>query len=176
MDNIQLEESAKAQHHELCRIGRTLGRHARRKRRINDDTLRSFGVVRSSPLEVDDRAPCDFEPRFFMPSYKDEHLVHAFGAGYPKYITGLAETGRRKEGIWGESIDRNNPEPGEDEWFEHTPDQYPSYRFRWFAHCLDNLQQTDLDYQECWEDEEDRQAHEARTQVPPQPPPRERIV
>jgi len=161
MELIRLEESARAQHESLCKIVKALRRHATRSSRVRNNKLQSLGVVKSAPLEVDDRAPCDFEPRFFIPSYKDEHLTHALGADDPEYVTGITETGKEAEGVWGETFRRRDPD--DDEWLQPTPDQCPAFRFMWFSSCLDSMQQVRLDSMEWWEDEEEQEEHESRT-------------
>jgi hypothetical protein len=161
MELIRLEELAKAQHETLCKMVKALRRHATRSSRVRNNKLQSLGVVKSAPLEIDERAPCDFERRFFSPSYKDEHLIHALGADDPEYVTGIIETGREKEGIWGETFAPRRPD--DDEWFPPTPDQRPAFRFTWFSSCLDSMQQVRLDYMEWWEDEEEQEEHESRT-------------
>lgn len=165
MESIQLEQAEEAQWRQLGKIASTIRYHGPR---INTDALQSLGVVRSTPLEVDDPAPCDFEQRFFIPSYKDEHLVHAIGADDPAYVSGLTETARRMEGVWGETFDHGKKKALEEgEWVPPTPDLYPAFRAWWFKDCLENMQQMKLDYDLWWGDEEDERHQEARTSVLP---------
>lgn len=82
------------------------------------------------------------------------------GVDAPDYVSGIPETGRSWEGIWGETF---NPRDLDDsEWLEPTPDQLPACRFRWFARCFDDMQQVHLDNMEWWEDEDEQQEHESR--------------
>lgn len=162
MELIRLEESAKAQHESLCKIVKALRRHATRSSRVRNNKLESLGVVKSTPLEIDERAPCDFERRFFSPNYKDEHLTHALGADNPEFVTGIIETGQEKEVIWGETFRRRDPDDDEP-WWPPDPDQPPAFRFTWFVRCVQSMQQMRLDHMEWWEDEEEQQEHESRT-------------
>ncbi|POS72916.1 hypothetical protein DHEL01_v208693 [Diaporthe helianthi] len=167
MELIRLEESARAQHKSLCKTAQALRRHAARSSRVRNNQLQTLGVVKSAPLEVDERAPFDFERRFFSPSYKDEHLTHALGADDPQFVAGIVETGRENEQVWGETFSPRRPndddEEDEEEWLPPYPEQLPAHRFVWFATCIDGMLQTHMDQWEWWEDEEEQRQHESRT-------------
>lgn len=162
MDPSRLGKSEKAQHDTLCKISRALWRHGNRSKRVRNIKLESLGIVKSTPLEIDDPAACDLDCRFFEPNYKDEHLTHALGADDPEYVAGIMETGQQTEAVWGETFSPRDPDD-DDDWFPPCPEQLPAFRFMWFACCLEDMQQVRLDRREWWEDKEDQERHESRT-------------
>lgn len=163
MELIRIEESARVHYELLCKTAQALGWHA--SSRVRNDELGSFGIVKAAPLEIDEQAPFDFDRRFFSPSYKNEHLTHAVGADNPEFVTGLEETGREKQKLWGETFSRRPPPDDDDdeEWLPPHPEQLPPFRFVWFARCITKMQQLDLDTWEWWEEEEEQRQHESRT-------------
>lgn len=163
MEPSQLQKLANAQHESLCEIAKALRRRGNRSSRIRNSKLHTLGIVKSAPLEIDDPTACDPEHRFFNPSYADEHLQHALYADNPEYVTGIMETGRECQGIWEEEFRPFDPD--DSEWFAPCPEDCPKSRFQWFATCLDFMQQVDLDRKEWWEDKEEQEQHESRTQV-----------
>jgi hypothetical protein len=162
MEAARLEELAEAQHESLCKLVTALRRHAWRSSRVRNSKLQSLGVVKLTPLMVDEQSPCDFERRFFDPSYKDEHLKHALWPENTEYVTGLVETGKYLEKIWGETFRPRIPDDPEP-YLPPCPEDLPAFRFMWFDSCVGRMQQTRLDYLEWWEEEEDQRQHESRT-------------
>lgn len=144
MDPDLRQQRAEAQYEQLCAHDGWIRQHGTR---INNTTLASLGVVRSTPLDVDEPTPCDFENRFFIPSYDEDTYA-------------VLNEGHKLRTVWGETMDRNKDDP---EWIQSAIESYPHYRSFWFKHCFENLQQTVLD--DCFRDEDEAVAQPARTSV-----------
>lgn len=163
MEPNWFDKSTKAQHESLCKIAKALWLRGHRSSRVRNKLLQSLDIVKLAPLEIDDPVACDSGPRFFEPSYGDEHLTHAIGADDPEYVTGIIETGQRWERVWRPEFAPFDPD--DSVWLGPCPEDLPKSRFVWFARCLDRMQQDHLDRDDCgwWADEDEQKRHESRT-------------
>lgn len=165
MEHFQPEEAAEAHREELRKMEALFWQHVHDGQQFTDETLHSLGVIKATPLDVDGATPIDFEPRFFAPSYHDEHLVHANRSRQD--VMGLVEMGRDCDPIWVKTKyrDQNDYESGE--WVPTEAHEYPFHRWQWFDCCVTYMLQTQLDEENgfFWSDHQGRATQAARTSV-----------
>ena len=96
MEKMRRQQLEDVQYEKLFAISDFIDHHD--SPTIENMELQLLGVLQSANLDVDDRFPCDFEPRFFRPYDKE---------------SGLEEKARRLRTVWKETLDADkitNPE------------------------------------------------------------------
>lgn len=157
MEPTRLEQQLKAEkvhYDELCRIEPFLKRGAT----IDNNTLRSLGVVKSAPLDVDNpilqashqgTAATTTTTTFFLPCVPHD-------TRYPD----LDHTDKWP-GFWEETMDRNKAT--DPEWVQSARERYPQFRASFFTRSLWRI--LDLVLDEQYLEPEDEQVQKARTLV-----------